>query len=174
MPVVTGTLADAALNCWSAVPRTQFADSMTPTRFGAGLFQFPKSQLLLVNLCPRQELVLWRLHAAVPFNEPQVPLIHEPDHVCSVHVSQIIACLIQHVNDSLVNFSANVAKSWLTLFLLLSFILGVCNSTESFCMNQVGQSWDRSSKGQLRWYGLVQDVFTKTPANAIIFSLYGL
>lgn len=109
---------------------------MTPTRLRVGLLHLPKSQPLLVNLQPREELVLWRLRAAVPLHEPQVPLSHEPDHLGTVHAPQIIACLVQHVYDSLVNFSSDVAKSWVILCFLLPAVLGVCHGTRGSGMRQ--------------------------------------
>ena len=69
-----------------------------------------------MDLCTCQELALWGLRAGVPLHQPQVPLNHEPDHVRLVHVAQVVALLVQHVNDVLVDFSPNTTESGLVLF----------------------------------------------------------
>lgn len=139
-PVFTGTWQMPDLNCRSASPRDMRADSRVPTRLGCGPLCLSEPQPLLVDLCARQELVLRGLGAGVPLHQPQVPLSHEPDDVCPVHVAQVVALLIQHVNDALVDFSPNATESRLILFFLCHLVLGVF-SAKSFRVNEAGRSW---------------------------------
>lgn len=139
-PAVTGTWQMPDVNCRSAGPRETGAESRVPTRLGRGPLRLSELQPLLVDLCARQELVLRGLRAGVPLHQPQAPLGHEPDHVRPVHVAQVVALLVQHVNDALVDFSPNATESRLVLFFLCPLILGVF-SAKSFCVNEAGRSW---------------------------------
>lgn len=161
------------LSCGSAVLRTSGADSKVPTRLGLGPLHPSEPEPLLVDLRARHKLVLRGLGTGVPRHQPQVLLGHESDHVRSVHGAQVVALLVQHLNDALVNFSSNVMKSCFILFFLFSLVLGVF-STKSFCVNEAGRSWGRGNVGWFRQRRLLYDVFTQTSSNASIFRFYSL
>ena len=86
------------------------------SQLGRGPLHLSELQPLLVDLCTRQELALRGLRAGVPLHQPQVPLNHEPNHVRPVHVAEVVALLVQHVNDVLVDFCPNATESHLVLF----------------------------------------------------------
>ena len=67
-PVLTGAWQMPDLNCRSAGPRDMGAESRVPTRLGRGPLCLSKPQPLLVDLCARQELVLWGLRAGIPLH----------------------------------------------------------------------------------------------------------
>lgn len=94
------------------------------TRFG---FLFlPQFQLLLVHLLSAHQPVNGGILALTEQHQLEALLIHDLDHVCTVHGAQTLASLADHVNLTLGDLSSDRADCGATSGVVLLFLwLGI-------------------------------------------------
>lgn len=82
----------------------------------------PQLQLLFVDLFAAHQLVDGRIFVFTELHQLQTLLVHDSDHVCTVHGAHVLPCLTYHLYHPLWDLTPNAAdcgmSSGILLFLL--------------------------------------------------------